>query len=58
MASVSWISDNYSTKDINVIDFTEWIFFELEVVCEFADGRLVLVHVSASAMFIVEFLPK
>ena len=30
-------------------------FFELEVFCEFADGRIVLAHASASGVFIVEF---
>ena len=43
---------------MHVIDLIERIFFKLEVVFEFADGRFVLAHVSASGMFIVEFLLK
>ena len=33
-------------------------FFELEIFCGFADGRIVLVHVSASGMFIVKYVLK
>ena len=43
---------------MHVIDLIERIFFKLEVFFEFADERFVLGHVSASGMFIVEFLVK